>query len=258
MNSRDWAQHGVVTVGGIKRAVKFLNAETGSIYSSMYGPISGEVSSTRLVVVPAWHADGDYGFEIAHYVCAGVAKRGGVAGMFHWPGHGESEGDPRNVTMAQLVAAGRAVLDELNACYGPGQLAVAGVKVGAVAAVELARSGDAGKLMLIEPDLNAQSHFDSIERMARRTSLGKQLPAQWAASRFVPTRLKEAEVPVPSPSDGSFDHPMRVGVVRYESSASVEAPSVEQLVVPGTLRRRSPDHHQGLRQAAIEWLSVGV
>ncbi len=254
MGTYDWSDHAVVTSDGIRREVRFLSTDVGALYVSLYAALVPSDAPVRLVVVPAWHADGDYGFEIAHHVCAGVARSGGVAALFHWPGHGESDGDARTLTMHQLVAAGEAVLDEVIEVYGPGECALAGVKVGAVAAVHVARSRRADRLLLIEPDLDANAHFTAIERTARRTSLGRHRPPDWAASRFLPQRLRDAPVARVSPmSDPSL--PRRSVVVRYEASTSAVGDEVEEMVVPGSVRRRSPDHHLALRTAAIEWLN---
>lgn len=256
MITRDWAQHATVTTGEIRREARFIRVSTGELYVSFYAHVVSSSRSIRLVVFPAWHADGDYGFEIAHHLCAGVAKNGGVAATFHWPGHGESDGDPRTMTMEQFVAAGEAVLDEMLVHHGPGEMAVAGVKVAAVPAIGLSLERSVSRLLLIEPDLDVDSHFAALERMARRTSLGKELPSAWASSRFLPQGLRETPVPTAPFGSGNGTSTARTRVIRYEAGASPEMEGVEEVVVPGTSRRRSPDHHLALRSAAIDWLSI--
>ncbi|MBI1844200.1 MAG: hypothetical protein HYR89_06290 [Actinobacteria bacterium] len=255
MAIRDWLGDAVHIRDGLFRHVRFLPTASGSLYMSLYAATDPGPGGPRLVVCPAWHADGDYGFEIAHHVCAGVALHGGVAAMFHWPGHGESDGDPRTLTMQQLVAAGEAVLDEVIGDHGPGIVAVAGVQVGAVPAVAVARSRRADRLLLIEPDLDADAHFAAIERTARRTSLGKDRPPDWAASRFVPRHLREAPVPTAPLLPADPTRVTRSAAIRYEASTPIGLDGVEEVVVPGSRRRRSPDHHLALREAAIDWLN---
>lgn len=251
----EWREHAVCISDGLHRDVRLIRTGSGSLYMSLYAAADPRPDGLRLAVCPAWHADGDYGFEIAHHVCAGAALNGGVAATFHWPGHGESDGDPRTLRMHQLVAAGEAVLDEVIADHGPGVVAVAGVQVGAVPAVAVARSRQADRLVLVEPDLDADAHFAAVERTARRTSLGKDRPPGWAASRFVPHHLREAPVPVAPllPSDPT--RVTRSAVIRYEASTPIGLQDVEEVVVPGNRRRRSPDHHLALREAAVDWLN---
>lgn len=262
MSEHDWSGYNTIVAGGIRREALFIIVRGGSssgnsLYASMYGAngnANANVDDIRLVVCPAWHADGDFGFEIAQHLCAGVASRGGAAAMFHWPGHGESDGDPRTLTLDEFVEAGEAVVDKLISSYGPGDLAVAGVQVGAVPAVGIARSRNATKLLLIEPDLDVDAHYGAIERTARRTSLGKKLPPNWAASRFIPQLLRQAPLLEAPLLASEPNRPTHCAVVRYESSPPLDHLDAEELTVPGTRRRRSPDHHLALREAAIDWL----
>lgn len=223
------------------------------IYAALYADPRAHAGAIRLLACPAWHGEGDYWFEAAHRLAAGVAVDGGAGIVFHWPGHGESDGDPRELTMEELVAAGIGAADELLTRCGVGPLAVAGVRVGAVPAVLVARGREADTLLLVEPDLEPDVHFAAIERSARRTSLGRPLPPDWAAARFVP-RLLRATPPPLGPLPTGSTGPGRCGVVRYEASDPFDRAGVDEMTVPGTRRRRSPDHHAALCRRGVAWL----
>lgn len=241
-----WAEAGVWAASGLRREVLFFRSAADRLYASLYA--SDPPRSLGVVICPSWGVDMVRGQSLAHAVARGVARSGGAGLVFHWPGHGDSEGLPETATMPRLRDA---ALDAMSTArrLTPGSWGLVGIGAGAHPATEAAGGEGIPVLLLLQPAVDLAAHFSRAQRATGGASPG------WALGHPLPTPVRS------SAAASDLGNAMsrvrgRRGVIRYAAPEPEPGPSgADVFTVPGDWRREAARGHPRLAAAALAWLA---
>jgi pimeloyl-ACP methyl ester carboxylesterase len=192
--------------------------------------------------------------ELGHAVALGISQAGGTALLFHPPGHGDSTGSIADLTIDRHVAAAHDAAAEGARRVDANRWDFAGLRIGASVAVLASVRSDARLLTLIDPALDPASHFEGLQRKARRLALGRAGELT-LFGHPLPDRAA-GELPTPAPLEALEGFEGRGAVVRY-AQPPVEIPSgFEEVVLPGKFSTPpGPKEQARLASAAVEWIT---
>ena len=227
----------------------FFRSGPDRLYASLYASDLPEAS--RVVICPSWGVDMIRSQGLAHAVARGLAGSGGAGFVFHWPGHGDSEGMPETATMPRL---GDAAVDAVAAARRMigGSWGVLGIGAGAHPATEAAARGGLPVLLLLQPAVDPAAYFSRVHRAARGASAG------WALGHPLPEAVRSSASTASDLGEAVSGVRGRKGVIRYALPEPEPAPQgAEVLTVPGDWRREAARGHPSLAGAALAWLAGG-
>jgi hypothetical protein len=150
-------------VEGIRRELFQFRSGPDQLYASVYVGPRPEIG---VVVCPGWHADFVYTLRSIHGLALGVARRGGAALVFHWPGQGESGGDLEYASMERLGEAAVHAVAAAQQHWSGDRWRLAGLRLGAAAAALAAQEVGAERLVLVEPALDPAVFLATLGRRA--------------------------------------------------------------------------------------------
>jgi hypothetical protein len=243
-----WAEAGVWAASGLRREVLFFRSGPDRLYASLYA--SDSPRSFGVVICPSWGVDMIRGQSLAHAVARGLAESGGAGLVFHWPGHGDSEGLPETATMPRL---GDAAVDAVATAHRmiDGDWGLVGVGVGAHPASEAAASEGVPVLLLLQPAVDLAAHFSRLRRAARGASPG------WASGHPLPNGVRSSAAAADL-GEAMSRAVGRRAVMRYAAPEPERGPpGAEMVTVRGDWRREAARGHPGLAAAALAWLTGG-
>jgi hypothetical protein len=123
---------------GLFRAVLFFPSGNELLYGSLYA--ASKEARSGIVICPPWGWESLWMNDSLHSLARDAAGSGSAALVFHWPGHGDSEGEPEDATLDRMVEAARDAA-AAAAAHMPGtSWSFAGVRLGAVAAARASAS----------------------------------------------------------------------------------------------------------------------
>jgi hypothetical protein len=251
-----WAEAAIWADDDLRREVFFFRSGGERLYGSL---CRAPDPSRRdgLVICPSWGVEADRSSKSMHALAFAMARLGGAAFVFHYPGYGDSEGNLAAATMEGLVTATTDAIAEAARRAPDVSWTLAGFTFGASVACLAQRESPVATLLLLQPELRPGAYFRAIARKAKRAAFGQDLerlafgyPAPEAMLDRAPAADAEVEAALAEfEGDGC--------AIRY---ASPERPGdlpdrFEQVTVPGTWRfgaRTQP----GLCEAAVEWLQA--
>ena len=246
-----WSDSAEWSGDGIRRSVFYFGSPGSLLYGSMYAAEAPR-SGLGAVICPSW------GFEVAsqqnlgHSLGLRLAGLGGAALVFHPPGHGDSEGDPEEVSMETLASAASEAVAEARARAPAWTWVLAGVRLGAAVAALAAEAAGADLVLAIQPAFDPPVFLEELTRAARRTALVGANASSLVFGHVLPQRLIDScnRADIGAALAGMED---RRAVVRFERPAGVWIPGgFEDLVVHGEW---SPRDSEGLVGRASAWLS---
>jgi alpha-beta hydrolase superfamily lysophospholipase len=238
--------------------VSFFPNGPDRIFASLYAATEPR-GLPGVVICPPWGSE-TYRLRDG---CFGLAYRmaalGGAGLVFDWVGHGDSTGDPEDATPSRMaeIAAGAFATAERSApgfAWGFG-----GVRLGAAAAAMAGKHAGsrAACLLLVQPALDAATHFSEVDRAARRASFGRRDGDKWAFGNPLPDLRSWPQVDAAA-AIGEFAGP--VAVVRFTQPSMDGLPSnVGDVPVTGSWKTGitgvgKPDF-EPLIEAAVGWLA---
>jgi len=156
---------------GVRREVFFFPSGAERLYGSIYAadPVRRPFG---IVVCSSWGVDADRAQRIMPDLAVGMARLGGVAMLFHYPGYGDSSGSGASSTIATLAADARSAAAEAASRYPGMTWIMAGVFLGASVAAVAARGTDTCHLVLLQPALEPADYVREGIRKARRRPVG--------------------------------------------------------------------------------------
>lgn len=218
----DWGDLGVWEGDGLRREAFFFDAGGTDLFGSVYAPPSPLPPAGALFCAP-WGIEGDQATRLLHPVALSVAHAGGAVGLFHYPGYGDSRGDPSQVTMDGLADSAVAALDEFSRRHPGVRWLLAGFMLGAsIACLATARGAPADRLLLVQPELRPGRYLARLERASRRT-------VRLAPSDFPPQEGFAYGYPLPRAmldSGGPADGAVQQAVSRFRGDGAVVAHAV--------------------------------
>jgi pimeloyl-ACP methyl ester carboxylesterase len=252
-----WASTSSWQGDGVRRQLFFVSSGADRVYASLYAATNPQLD-LRLLICPGWGFDMFQFNDLMHSMALGVARLGGAAALFHPPGHGDSTGDmaqltvPRNVEVVQDLAA---EVDTLVPGAGWG---LAGIRIGASVAALSAEALGGDLLALIEPALDLPSHFEEVERRAKRLSLGRGGEPSLFGHPL--TRRAAEELPQTTPANVLTGFAGLAAIIGYgDPQAPSGAGQVSRVAVPGKLSNPAKlEEQKALASATVTWIRSAV
>ena len=190
-----------------------------------------------VVVCSSWGVDADRAQRIMPDLALGMARLGGVAMLFHYPGYGDSSGSGASSTIATLAADARSAAREAAARHPGMSWIMAGLFLGGSVAAVASRDTDTRHLVLLQPALEPADYVREVIRKARRRPLGIGDTDETAFGYPIPAGLLDEGAA--SDVAASLDEFQgRVVVIRYAEPEPADAlpASFETVTVPGEWR----------------------
>lgn len=221
----------------LRRSVSYLTSGNEHLYVSTYVATRPR-QSTVLLICPVWSAEARIAAEARHDLALGMARLGGGAVIFDYPGHGESTGEPEAATFPRLLDAVLEVARELGPAY-PGTWVPVGIGLGAAVAFTVAERVGGDRILLFQPALDPQAYFADLLRRGARGRLRGDAADRSGVVMGVPVSeevLRAAETAVPQVRAAVAAFAGTGLCVRYARPAPVPgAPAgLEEIVVEGT------------------------
>jgi hypothetical protein len=242
----------------MRREVFFFDSGGAELYGSIY---AGAKRSQPLGVLfcNSWGYEGNLASRLIHPISVSVARAGGVAASFHYPGFGDSLGDFEAATIDVLAEVAADAIREASRRYPDARWILAGLMIGASVAVLASDRGTAAEqLLLVQPSLRPARYFARLERASKRSLSG---PAPTPSEGFAfgyplsPLLLESAAA-----ADAAVEAALSAfdgegAIVRHEEPAEIEgAPErFEQVCVPGRWRYGTRDD-PALLSSTSAWL----
>jgi hypothetical protein len=254
---RRWDDSGTWVGEELRREVFFFPSRGVRLYGSIYAPASPP-APFGVLFCNSWGFEANQAGRIVHSVSIAVARAGGVAVHFHYPGFGDSQGDFEAMTVDVMAdAAVDAVAEASRRCSGT-RWALAGLMLGASVAGLAAARGAAAELLLVQPALRPGRYFARLERASKR-SLGGAAPEP-APGFAYGYPLPPATIDSAPEADAAVEAALagfegEGTIVSYEKPEEIEgAPErFEQVRAPGSWRFGSRDNPE-LSRATAAWL----
>jgi pimeloyl-ACP methyl ester carboxylesterase len=254
-----WGDTGTWVGDDLRREVFFFDSGGERLYGSVYAA-APSAPAAGVAICNSWGFEGNQSDATMHAIALRTARHGGAGALFHYPGYGDSHGDPSEVSIDSLVDAAVDAVDEARRRLPGTRWTLAGLMFGASVATLAARRAEIDRLLLIQPALHVSSYFSRLERSARRAAVRVPARAGNAYGYPLPTRILEAAPAIDvavAEALAQFDG--KGAVVRYEEPPRREPipERFEDVVVPGSWRfgtRQKGD----LAKAAANWLRATV
>ena len=167
---------GVITesASGVTQELAFFGNDVDRLYGATHLP-AGPARAAVLVCSPLHN-------ELLNHqrretlLGRELSRRGVAVQRFHYTGTGQSDGDPRALTLETLERDARAALSELRGRVGADvPVAVAGTRLGAVVAAAVATT-DRLPTAFWEPVVGGEDYFRQALRARRMQEVIEQLP----------------------------------------------------------------------------------
>jgi hypothetical protein len=241
---------------GLRREVFFFQCDGVDLYGSLYvaNPMTRPLG---VVMCNSWGIEADQANRLIYPLAVSVASAGGASFVFHYPGFGDSGGDPGELTMGSMAAAAVAAAEEGERRLPGIAWMLAGFMLGASVACLAAEPARADALLLVQPSLRPAEHFDSLIRKAKRLAAvsrsGDEAVFGYSLDDALLVSSAEAE-PTVAEALGSFGGPGAVVRCSSPPVADEAPPRFERIEVEGAWRFGTRDT-MGLDAAAGDWIA---
>jgi hypothetical protein len=218
--------------GRLKREVFFFRSGPDHIYGTLFsGPETGG-DGPGVVICPSWGFETYRLRDACYSIARRVAELGGAGMVFDWVGHGDSSGEPEDATLQRMLDVAGDALAHSAGLHPSLSWGYGGFRLGACVAAAAAERAGAKSLLLIQPSLDPEAHFEDIAHTVRRASMGRGAGEPWAFGSPLPDlRTWTSDIDAAA-ALSSFGGPA-VGV-RFARPAAVALPDgVEEIRVDG-------------------------
>jgi len=204
-----------------------------------------------LVVLPHWGHEGRFSLEWCHKLASGAASLRANAMVLHWPGTEDSDGDASEVTLELLVDAVLSSRGVLAGRFGKIPCSVAGFGLGGTVAALAQARGGFYKTALVQPVLDPDRYFQTMEARAR-LSWARGVPHRgWGFGDRVPAGLKAAS---PTAVQESLQAARSTVAVIRDHSTEPLPPAVQEIAVHMKWPRPAGWDNGALRRETLRFL----
>jgi hypothetical protein len=173
--------------------------------------------------------------------------------LVHWPGSEDSEGDPGEVNLDQLVQAVSSAVRAGQERVPEVPWGLAGIRLGATVASFASGPAGAHKVALVQPELDPGSYFKAVRRRAR-LSWARGTPHRgWGLGEEVPPGLMALSAGLVRESLEALAG--TTAVIHYRLPMLGPLPrNVTDTTVPGSWARPPGGDYRLLRREALYFL----
>lgn len=236
---------------GVRREVFFFPSRGVELYGSLYASAQ-PTHSLGVVVCPSWGVEGDLTETLVHVLALEVARLGGAALTFHYPGVGESWGRIEDTTMDSLATAAADAARAAAAHSHATDWMLAGYSFGASVACLARPAAGVPSVLLLQPALRPSVYFARLTRRAQSAPGGSH-GMRSAFGYPIPERIVEAAYE----ADAAVAAALPEGVsIRHElpPERNPLPRSMEEIVLPSRWSLGARRQFQ-LEAAVKEWLA---
>jgi len=247
-----WSDSAEWSGQGLRRSVFYFASRGNLLYGSMYEAEAPSIG-LGLAISPSWGFEVTSQQNLAHALAIRIARLGGAALVFHPPGHGDSQGDPEELSMDALVAATTDAVAEGRARAPAFAWALAGVRLGAAVAALAAGRAGTDLALAIQPAFDPMAFFGQLQLAAHRTALVGGTTTSMVFGHALPQQLIDSANQADLGAALSSLEGTRA-VVRFERPSDVCIPDgFEDLVVRGEWSPRGIANGALVERASV-WL----
>ena len=241
---------------GLRREVFFFQSGGAGLYGSLH-VADPQARSFGVVMCNSWGIEADQANRLIYPLAVSVARAGGAALVFHYPGFGDSGGDPGELTIDSMAAAAAAAVEEGRRRLPGTAWMLAGFMLGASVACLAAETARADALLLVQPSLRPAEHFDGLidkaKRLAAISRSGDDAVFGYSLEDAMLASARKAE-PAVAAALGAFAGPGAVVRCSSPPAAGAGPPRFERIEVDGTWRFGTRET-MGLDTAAGRWIA---
>lgn len=250
-----WSDWGSWSTESLRREAFFVESHDTSLYASLYAHPRVDPGSPGVVICQSWGIEADRTAGFAHELALEIARLGGVALLFHYPGYGDSTGATTPISLDGLADAVTAVAQDLRQRFDELELIVVGLMLGAAVAVTAAAALEPRRLLLVQPAFSPPTYFDELISRAERGRLGAPSTGAFAFGYPIPDRLRNNGPAATARTLTQLQD--RTTIIRYSEPVLNEpvARSIERIDIEGTWRF-GVGRHPELLAAAIGWVGT--
>ena len=238
----------MVMEGRLRREAFLFASEGQQLFASLYH--APGASGSGVLVCPSWGFEMAQTLQLCHGLAREVAGLGGAGMVVHWPGHGESDGEVLEADVPRMAAAATDAVVAGRARTRLGRWGLAGIRLGAAAAWEAARTSGAEMLVLLQPSLNPAAFLRDLTARTRRAGLGRGRPG-WAFGELLPDA---GAWPDRSLVDLDERFAGAGACIRYADDPGGCPTGMEEVLVRGSWRRELLSGYRGLLRPATSWI----
>jgi pimeloyl-ACP methyl ester carboxylesterase len=256
-DSGNWDDASVWIGDGVRRECFMFPFGDTLLYGSIYAATELR-HPFGLLICSSWGLDAERAHTVSPPLAMGMARLGGVAFRFDYPGTGDSFGDYGTASIETWSGAALAALREAECRYPGTNWVMVGLMLGASVAAVTARAADIRHFLLLQPSFDPGGYVDTTIQKARRRPLGSGDTANTAFGYPIPGGLRTSEGNA-DVSAGLAQLSGRGAVVRYaEPEDSEPAPrGFDVVTIPGRWRIGHRGYSE-LVDPALEWLEGAV
>ena len=256
-DSGNWDDASVWIGDGVRRECFMFPFGDTLLYGSIYAATERR-HPFGLLICSSWGLDAERAHTVSPPLAMGMARLGGVALRFDYPGTGDSFGDYGTASIETWSGAALAALREAEYRYPGTKWVMVGLMLGASVAAVAARAADIRHFLLLQPSFDPAGYVDTAIQKARRRPLGSGDTANTAFGYPIPRGLRTSEG-IAEVSAGLAELSGRGAVVRYaEPEGSEPAPrGFDVVTIPGRWRIGHRGYSE-LVDPALDWLKGAV
>jgi alpha/beta superfamily hydrolase len=256
---KGWPDCATWTGDGLRREVFFFDSRGTRLYGSLYAGLD-PARPIGVVACSSWGAEADRSDPLVRSVALAMARLGGAAMVFHYPGYGDSCGDLASVGLSDLTEAACDAIAEASRRRPGTTWIVAGFMFGASVACLARQRLAKGELLLIQPALQPGRYMRWLAEHSKRQPLRYGVTEGMAYGYPVPRRMLDRAPELDAEAEAALASlEGEATVVRYPEPAedgSIPA-RFERVEAPGSWRFGAT-LDPGLVEAAAGWLERRV
>lgn len=260
MTRSSWSDASTWTGDGLRREVFFFRSGDVQLYGSLYAAAE-PLRPFGLVACHSWGVEADRSEPLVRSVALAMARLGGAALVFHYPGYGDSYGDLATIGLGEMSEAASDALAEAARRLPERAWILAGFMLGASVACRAGSRAAVEALLLVQPALRPTAYFERLAARTQPLAPGPS-PQEMMSASTIPGMAYGYPLParIDADADAAVNAALAVfggtgAVVSQESSSGRDrAPERFERVEASGRWRFGAQNHPELAAATAGWL----